>query len=202
MQSNTRDSLLDHEYDGIREYDNPTPAWWHAILLASILFSLFYFTYWEFSPVASSIQEDWRLHQVAEYRRIFGEIGDLSPDAATVLRLKDDPKMMAVAAGLFAGNCAACHARDGGGINGVNLTDDSYKNIRTIGDLFPTISKGANKGAMPAWENRLGKNERVILAAYVASLRGTRPAAPKGPEGEVIPAWPAPASLSTPAGGK
>ena len=27
------DSLLDHEYDGIQEYDNPLPMWWKAIPL-------------------------------------------------------------------------------------------------------------------------------------------------------------------------
>ncbi|MFN7337509.1 MAG: cbb3-type cytochrome c oxidase N-terminal domain-containing protein, partial [bacterium] len=29
--------ILDHEYDGIREFDNPTPGWWHAIFFASVI---------------------------------------------------------------------------------------------------------------------------------------------------------------------
>ena len=34
------DQLLDHEYDGIQEYDNPCPGWWHAIFLLTVLFSV------------------------------------------------------------------------------------------------------------------------------------------------------------------
>ena len=35
--------LLDHEYDGIQEYDNPMPRWWVYIFWATILYSLIYF---------------------------------------------------------------------------------------------------------------------------------------------------------------
>ena len=28
-------NLTDHEYDGIREYDNPCPTWWHMIFLGT-----------------------------------------------------------------------------------------------------------------------------------------------------------------------
>ena len=31
-----QDRLLDHDYDGIREYDNPMPRWWVAIFWATI----------------------------------------------------------------------------------------------------------------------------------------------------------------------
>ena len=39
------DQLLDHEYDGIQEYDNPCPGWWHAIFLLTVLFSVVYFLF-------------------------------------------------------------------------------------------------------------------------------------------------------------
>lgn len=182
--------LLDHEYDGIQEYDNPTPGWWHLIFLGSVLISIIYYAFWQFSPAAWTIEDSWQAHQVAEYRRIFGAVGNLAGDEDTIQRLRHDQQLLAVAQGIFRSNCAACHAGDGGGINGVNLTDDSYKNVKRIGDLFSVITNGANNGAMPKWEQRLSTNERVILASYVANLRGTKPAAPKAPEGEVIPPWP------------
>jgi cytochrome c oxidase cbb3-type subunit 3 len=181
--------LTGHEYDGIREYDNPTPAWWHLIFVGTVLFSVVYFTFWHYSPVAYTPQQALARREVAEYKRVFGQLGELTPDEPTVISMMKNPQMMAVARGIFVGNCAPCHAQDGGGINGVNLTDDYYKNCRSIADIFPTITKGANVGAMPAWETRLGQNERIILAAYVATLRGTRPAVPKPPEGEPVPPW-------------
>jgi cytochrome c oxidase cbb3-type subunit 3 len=36
------DHLLEHNYDGIQEYDNPMPAWWVWIFWATILFSIVY----------------------------------------------------------------------------------------------------------------------------------------------------------------
>ncbi|QYK49324.1 MAG: c-type cytochrome [Phycisphaeraceae bacterium] len=183
-------SLMEHEYDGIREYDNPTPGWWHALFLASVFFSICYTAWYHVSPLSSSIWDKWRASEVEEFARIFGEIGDLEPDTPTIIKMMNDERMMAVAQGIFQGNCAACHAKDGGGINGVNLTDDHYKIVKTLPDIFNVITRGAANGAMPAWENMISKNERVILASYVASLRGTKPGTARPAEGEVIPAWP------------
>ncbi len=191
------ENLLDHEYDGIREYDNPTPGWWHLIFLSSILFAALYISFWHFSPVAWTVEDAWNDRQVADYKRIFGSYGNLKPDQDTILSLISNNQLMAVAKSVFGANCVACHAKDGGGINGVNLTDDAYKNVKVPTDLFKTITQGALNGAMPAWGQRLSENERVILASFVASLRGTKPANPKPPEGEVIPPWPAPPAPST-----
>lgn len=192
-------SLLEHEYDGIREFDNPTPGWWHAIFLLSVAFSIAYVAWYHVSPMSYSIEEKWQNQQVAEYARIFGEIGDLEGDEATILRMMSDERMMAIAQGTFVGNCAACHSKDGGGINGVNLTDDHYKSVKALPDIFDVIANGAANGAMPPWKNLISQNERVILTAYVASLRGTTPARPRGPEGEVIAPWPTAAGGSAPA---
>lgn len=181
--------LLDHEYDGIREYDNPTPGWWHAIFIATMLFSLLYFAFYHLSPMSNSIQDSWNKAKIAENKRIFGKIGDLAADEATIIKMSKDDAMMGIAKGMFVGNCASCHASDGGGINGVNLCDDNYKNVKKIEDIHKVIELGANNGAMPPWGARLSQNERVLLAAYVKNLRGTKPASPKAPEGEVIPPW-------------
>lgn len=184
---------LDHEYDGIREYDNPTPGWWHLIFVATIVFSLLYVAFWHGSPVAWTVEESWADDQKAEYARIFGSVGELKPDEQTILSLKDDPKFMAVAAATFKGVCAACHAPDGGGLasSGVNLTDESYKNVTKATDLFKVITEGAAGGAMPSQKNRFSQNERVLLASYVASLRGSKPKSPIAPDGQVIAPWPA-----------
>ncbi len=192
MSGKTRD-VVAHEYDGIQEYDNPTPGWWHLILVATVLFSLVYWVFWHWSPLSWTNEQAWAEKQTEEYKRLFGAYGQLTNDVPTLLKLTKDPAMMQVAKSTFAANCAACHGPDGGagGLNGVNLCDDAYKNAKSITELYDVIGKGAANGAMPAWESRLQANERVLMAAYVAQLRGTKPANAKPPEGEVIPSWPA-----------
>jgi cytochrome c oxidase cbb3-type subunit III len=192
--SGNEPKILDHEYDGIQEFDNPTPGWWHMIFYASVLFSVFYFIFFEWSSMRWSVHDTWKSAQVAEFKRVFGKEGELNPDEPTIIRMMGRPDMLAIAEGIFQGNCASCHAKDGGaagGMAGVNLTDDHYKNVKQLTDLYTIIAKGANNGAMPAWENRLSKNERIIVAAYAASLRGkTSAPGSKGPEGEKIAPWP------------
>lgn len=184
------DPLTDHEYDGIREFDNPTPGWWYWLFGASVVFSACYLLFFHFSVAGWSVEDTWAQNQRAEFARVFGSVGQMKPDEETILRSMDNPQFMTIAKATFIGSCSACHSRDGGGLVGVNLCDDSYKNIKNVSDIFRVITEGANKGAMPAWKQSLLDNERIILAAYVASLRGTTPASPKAAEGVEIPPWP------------
>jgi cytochrome c oxidase cbb3-type subunit 3 len=179
-----------HEYDGIREYDNPTPGWWWTIFGFTVAFSVAYLIFWHASVYSWTIEEGWASDQRAEFARVFGSVGQLQHDEQTIVAQMHNPKFMAIARSVFVGNCAACHASDGGGGVGVNLCDDNYKNVTKIDDIFKVISEGANNGAMPSWKNRLSENERVIVAAYVASLRGTTPASAKAKEGNAIAPWP------------
>lgn len=185
-----RAKLLDHEYDGIRELDNPTPGWWHAIFIGTALFSVLYFAFFHLSPVSWSITDTWNRKQVAINRQVFGKLGTLEPNEASIVKLANDAQLMGVGRSMFVSNCASCHGNDGGGINGVNLTDDSYKNVRQLLDIYTVITKGAANGAMPAHEQRMSQNERLLLAAYTAMLRGTTPAGGRPPEGEAIPPFP------------
>ena len=34
--------LMAHDYDGIREYDNPLPGWWSAVFAATFVFAWFF----------------------------------------------------------------------------------------------------------------------------------------------------------------
>lgn len=191
MNTPAQPQLMDHEYDGIQEYDNPTPGWWHLIFAGSVIFALFYFTFAEYSPMATSVQEAWEENQQEEFRKIFGALGQMNNDAPTLQKTVGDERLMLVAKGIFQGNCASCHGSQAAGMAGSNcpnLTDDRWKNVKTVTDIFNVITKGANNGAMPAWENRLSPNERLILAAYVARLRD-HPVDGRAPEGDPVGPW-------------
>ena len=88
---------------------------------------------------------------------------------------------------LFAGKCAVCHAADGGGNIGPNLTDDAWLHGATIDAIYATVNEGVLAKGMPAWGKLLKPDEMEEVVAYVWTLHGTRPAKPKEPQGVVTP---------------
>lgn len=187
----SRGELTEHEFDGIREYDNPTPGWWHLIFFGSILFSVCYWIFFmgELGWTPRTQHERAKAHY---FEQLFGKIGQLEPTEDTILSLMGDEQWMTVGRNIFVSNCAQCHGSEGGGINGANLTDDRYINVKELSDLYATVTDGVVAKGMPSWSNRLNENQRIMVAAYVATLRGTN--APGGiapePNAKPIEPWP------------
>lgn len=180
--------LTDHAYDGIQEYDNPTPGWWTWIFIGTVIFSGIY---WVTATLASgdfSPNAYFDRAMVAEMKKTLGE-KPLPWDAATLLKLAKSEDMRGIGAGIFATNCASCHGKDGAGVTGPNLTDESYLNVSKVEDILDVIKNGRNNAAMPAWGNRLQPNEIVVVSAYVASLRGQKKPSPRPVEGKPIEPW-------------
>jgi cytochrome c oxidase cbb3-type subunit 3 len=186
-----RDLLREHEYDGIQEYDNPTPGWWNLIFLGTFVFALWYILYHHASTISSSVAQSYETDVSDDLRKRFSAIGDLKPDEPTLLKFMANEEWKLVGASVFKAQCVSCHGANAAGQIGPNLTDDYYKNVQTLTDIPKVIAGGAAAGAMPAWKTRLHPNEVVLVAAYVASLRGKNLPGPRGQEGEKIAPWPA-----------
>lgn len=187
-QAAGEDILTDHAYDGIQEYDNPTPRWWELLFVLSIVFAPIYALWFHAPTEGRTLAAAYEKDLADNLSLQFGDLR-LQPDEQTILAYMNH-ELAKVGAATFATNCVSCHGREAEGISGPNLTDDSYKNVKQIADIAKVIQNGAANGAMPAWGNRLTTNEIVVVSSYVASLRGeNRPGRPA--EGNVIEPWPA-----------
>jgi cytochrome c oxidase cbb3-type subunit 3 len=182
------DPLTSHAYDGIQEYDNPIPGWWNWIFIGTIVFSVFYYFFVTMAGGDLSPIGFYERDLLIEQKGRLGELGSITGDDATVLKLSTDPKWMGLARSLYVSNCTNCHGKNGEGNNGPNLTDDHYIHVKTPADIVDVLNKGRNNGAMPAWSNRFDPRETILLSAYVTSMRGQNlPGRP--PEGKVIDPW-------------
>ena len=184
------DILLDHNYDGIQEYDNPLPGWWSALFAGSTVFAVLYMLYFHSGVEGRSVHDAYGKEAARVFEKRFAAVGELKADGPTIVAYMNDPKWLAVGEAVFRANCVSCHGQAGEGNVGPNLTDDYWKNVTRVEDIAKVIEEGAANGAMPAWRNRLSHvNQVVLTAAYVASLRGSSPTAGKAPEGVPIEPW-------------
>ena len=85
---------------------------------------------------------------------------------------------------LFTGNCAACHAMDGGGGVGPNLTDEYWLHGGDIKSVFTVVKYGVVEKGMIPWQDQLSPEQMQQVSSYILSLQGTSPANPKAPQGE------------------
>jgi len=183
---NTEDQLLDHNYDGIQEYDNPLPTWWVTMFWISIVFAVFYTVYYHYGHGKLAI-EAYNEDMVAFYELqaeqllAMGEIKE-----STLLTLMDDDAMMATGASLFVSKCAQCHGNKGEGNIGPNLTDEYWLHGGKLTDIYQTVTEGVPSKGMLAWKNQLGPAEIMSVSAFVGSLRGSSPSPAKEPQGDVF----------------
>lgn len=182
--------LATRERGGIEYLDHAPPSWWKGLFAATIVFSVLYLQYYHLGAPGRSAVEQYDQALAENMRLQFAEIGELKPDEATLVRMMNDSRWVRVGESVYRTHCVSCHGIDGGGVVGPNLTDEHYKNARTIGDILRVVQNGAAAGAMPPWRDKLHLNEQILVSSFVASLRGTTPTNPRGPEGNVIPPWP------------
>lgn len=180
--SNDEDRLLHHDYDGIQEYDNPMPRWWLYIFWGTIAWAALYWLNVPGVGVGKGRVADYDA-SVAAAAAEFPQPASTAPDAAALLAMSKDPASLATGKTVYATYCTACHASDGGGIIGPNLTDNAWIHGDTPGEIYTTVHDGVLAKGMPAWGQSLKPDEVTAVVAYVISLQGTAPAAPKAPEG-------------------
>ena len=189
--STKKESSLGHSYDGIQEYDNPLPSWWKWLFVMTVVMSPFYLMYFHSGMPGRSIGDQYQVAVNENTRKQYAEIGDLEGDEATMVKFLAEPKWVGVGQAIYKANCVSCHGAEGGGNVGPNLCDENYKHIKQLTDIVKVINEGVAGGAMPAWAKRLPhKNDAILVSVYVASLRGSKPAKAKAPDGSPIAAWP------------
>jgi cytochrome c oxidase cbb3-type subunit 3 len=185
-----QDRLLDHNYDGIQEYDNPMPGWWVLFFWATIIFSVLYFA--NVIPglgtgkgkIANYEAEMAKAREkYAQYQTPANAPGD-----DVLLALVPDKGKVEEGKATFTTTCAACHRADAGGLIGPNLTDDYWIHGNRPGDIWRTVNGGVLDKGMPAWGQVLKPEQVNSVVAYVISLHGTNPENPKAPQGNLMTA--------------
>jgi len=178
--------LMDHEYDGIQEYDNPMPRWWKLIFLGTFVFSLGYLFWFEVSghglSVLASYEAEVQAFNKIEAARAMKE----KPSEEALEKLMADKELMASAGALYKQHCVQCHAEKGEGNIGPNLTDDHWIHGKgKLMDVYEVVQSGVPVKGMPPWGKQLKPNELRQVVAFVGTLRGTNVPG-KEPQGEPV----------------
>lgn len=185
------DELLEHEADGIHEFDNQLPRWWLYGFYFTILFAAVYLVNYHLLATPLFGQKG----MVAEYE---AEVQAASRLASA------RPKPAAPAAGLVAltghealeegeeifnsqtSLCFSCHRPDLGGLIGPDLTDDKWIHGCSVTDVVASIKTGyPTRGMLPYGSNTPLDDEKLLqVASFILSKRGSNPANPKPPDPE------------------
>jgi cytochrome c oxidase cbb3-type subunit 3 len=166
-------SLLEHEYDGIREYDNPLPGWWVNLFWASFVFSVGYAGHYHLTGNGESVLRAYEGEQIAARAERAKASLKEAPSEEVLGKLMSDAALMQDAKVTFAERCAQCHGAEGQGAIGPNLTDGHWLNGGgTLMDIYSVVSHGVPTKGMPAWELQLQPVELRKIVALVGSLRG------------------------------
>lgn len=183
-----------HEWDGLKELNNPLPRWWVWVFLVSCIWSVWY---WVIYPAWPSLNDHTRgtggYTQYIELEKSQQEIVARQAaylgrfEQATNQEVLNDPELyaFAIAGGksAFKDNCATCHGTGGAGGKGYpNLNDDDWLWGGTLDNIYVTLLHGIRVAGneythisdMPAFgkDKTLNRAEIDSVIEYVLTLSG------------------------------
>lgn len=186
-------STTGHEWDDIRELNNPLPRWWLWLFYATIAWAFVYILLYPAIPLINNATGGvlgWnsRSAVVTDLARLDASRGErIAALRTTALEdIPNDPELLAFATAFgraaFGDNCAACHGAGGGGMVGFpNLVDDDWIWGGTLEEINHTIAYGIRStpmdsrfGDMPAFvrDGWFGRAEAIAVTDYVRTLSG------------------------------
>ena len=178
------DVLLDHDYDGIKELDNALPPWWKYGFYITIVIGFIYMFSFHVSGTGKNPEQEYAA-EMAEGKKLeeayMAKTKDLVDESNITL---SDAAGIAAGKALYTQSCVACHAADGGGGIGPNLTDVNWIHGGALNDIYKTIKNGYAEKGMQSWQSMYSPVQMKNLTSFVKSLQGTNPASPKDPQGE------------------
>lgn len=183
-----------HEWDGLKELNNPLPRWWVWIFLVTCIWSVWYWVIYPAWPTLSGATQgiggytqfvELEKSQAEIFARQEAYLGRF--EGASDQEVLNNPELyaFAIAGGrsAFKDNCATCHGTGAAGGKGYpNLNDDDWiwggrledihttllHGIRVAGDVDTRVSQ------MPAFgkDKLLNRDEINSVIDYVLSLSG------------------------------
>lgn len=172
-----------HSYDGIRELDNATPPWFTIAFIATIIFGLGYLYRYHVAHGAPNQYEEYEnsvTQAKMEVEAYLKKSGSAIDENTVTMR---DAAGIADGAKLYTANCAVCHGDKGQGSVGPNLTDEEWLHGCSIQDVFKSIKYGWVANGMKSWKDDFSGAQIADLASYIETLKGTKPAGAKAPQG-------------------
>ena len=185
-------STTGHEWDGIKELNNPLPRWWVWTFYATIAWSLGYTIAYPAWPMLRSAthgvlgyssRADVKSELAAASEAQAGFVAAIKAKPVAEIAADDKLREFAVSAGgaAFKVNCVQCHGSGAQGSKGFpNLNDDDWLWGGNIDQIYQTITHGIRFAGddatrfseMPPFGDVLDAKQLGDITAFVLSLSG------------------------------
>lgn len=171
-----------HEFDGIKELDNPPPPWLMYLFYITVLFSIGYWIYYHMTDAGPNQYQELDQEMAVVAKVEAQRMADAPPAATTA---STDPADIEAGKALFTEKaCFACHGMNGeGNAIGPNLTDNYWIHGCEFTDVIKTIRNGVPEKGMTPYKDQLTQQQTEQLASFILSLKGSNPANAKEAQG-------------------
>ncbi|GFE64853.1 cytochrome-c oxidase, cbb3-type subunit III [Litoreibacter roseus] len=195
-----------HEWDGIKELNNPLPRWWLWAFYATIVWAVLYTVAYPAWPLVNRatgglLGYSTRGEVVQQIEAVEAQNATLTAALASVdlASLSEDQMLnryaIAGGAAVFRTYCSQCHGSGAAGAVGYpNLLDDDWLWGGEIEEIAYTVRHGirnevdsdAHWSEMPAFGELLEEQEITNLVEYVRSISGQQHDAAMAAEGTIL----------------